>query len=121
MLSIIGVFTAFHLLVIVGVVPGGIVWGGRITERGHLMKMEAVSIVVLGVTAGIVLLHLYTGRGATPSLVTTIGMWILTVLFLLNTVGNVFAKTVFERFAFTPITFALAILAFRLAIEGPMR
>lgn len=116
-LSVVGVFTAFHILVIAGVVPSGIVWGGRITQRSQLIKMELVSVLVLGITAAIVALHLYTGRGQAPSLGTTIGMWILTALFTLNTVGNVFAKSAFERFAFTPITAALALLSFRLAVE----
>jgi len=36
-------------------------------------------------------------------------LWIFTVLFLLNTIGNVFAKTNFEK-SFAVLTFLFAIL-----------
>ena len=46
-----------------------------------------------------------------------LGMWIMVALFLLNTVGNLFAINDWERWIFTPITFLLAVFSFRLAID----
>lgn len=48
--------------------------------------------------------------------IVNLAFWILFVLFLLNTFGNIFAKTTFEKF-FAVITFVLAILSLRLALE----
>jgi len=41
----------------------------------------------------------------------------LTVLFALNTVGNIFSENIWEAIIFTPLTFVLAILFARLAID----
>lgn len=52
-----------------------------------------------------------------PSLLWAIATWALVGLFAINTVANLFAKTPFERFAMTPLTLVLALLALRLALE----
>ena len=43
-------------------------------------------------------------------------MWVLFLLFLLNTVGNIFAKTTFEQ-SFAILTAMAALLCLRLAVE----
>ncbi|MCC7501516.1 MAG: hypothetical protein IT229_03240 [Flavobacteriales bacterium] len=46
------------------------------------------------------------------------GMWVIAVLFLLNTLGNVLALDLREAVIFTPVTFLAAFLAWRVAV-GP--
>lgn len=45
-----------------------------------------------------------------------IGMWVLFAIFVLNTVGNILAKTDFEKM-FSFITGILALFTLRLALE----
>jgi len=111
-----GLFGLFHLLVIAGVIPSTVVWGGRITDRRKLIVMESISFIVLigmgalGYARGFAL-----SRGEAAAFL-GIAMWVLAALFTFNTVGNLFAKTRFERYAFTPVTMILAYLSVRLAL-----
>lgn len=113
-----GFFSVFHVLVIVGVVPGTIVWGGRLSERRHVVWAEVASILLLSATALVFFLNGQSLATGERGVVLTVATWVLVVLFGLNTVGNLFAKTALERFAFTPITLVLTLLALRLALEG---
>lgn len=114
--AISGIFALFHLLVLAGLIPPTIVWGGKISDRSKLVVMELISlstITAVGATA-----FLYSrriGQGV-PSPALNLVIWIFAVIFLLNTIGNMFAKTRFERLAFTPVTALLFILMILLAL-----
>ena len=47
LLIILGLLIVFHLLVIAGIIPYGIVWVGKINNRTQLLRMESISLVVL--------------------------------------------------------------------------
>ena len=110
------IFALFHIAIILGLIPETIVWGGRIGDRERLVRMEIFSLItiLLSGTLGFVRgsqLSRGIDRGAM-----VVFMWILVCLFALNTAGNIFAKTRFERFAFTPVTVVLTCLSLRLAL-----
>lgn len=115
-LAVMGVFTVFHILVVAGIVPYTIVWGGRISDRSLLIRMELVSIGSMMVAATVVVLRARSLIQGSSSPVLAVATWVLVALFVLNTVGNLFAKTTFEKAAFTPVTALLALLALRLAL-----
>lgn len=117
MLVVFSLFLIFHVLVIAGVVPQEIVWGGRMSTRAELVQFELVSIATLLLSAVAVFAYGRQRRAGKRALVLRILMWVLVALFVLNTIGNIFAQTDFERYAFTPVTVILALLALRLAIE----
>lgn len=112
------IFGFFHLLVIAGVVPNTIVWGGRITDPRRLVVMETLSLVTILLVGALSFIHGRMTAAGNGTVVLRLFMWVFAALFLLNTVGNVFAKTAFERFAFTPVTAVLAFLTLRLALIG---
>ena len=114
-LIIFGLFVIFHVLVILGVTPQNIVWGGRLTSREELIQYEVLSIVLMSVC---ILITLWKAKYLPFKLriIPTIGMWLLVPLFLFNTVGNIFAVTLFEKLVFTPMTILLALFSLRLAI-----
>lgn len=119
-LGLIFILTAvilFHGLVLVGIMPQDIVWGGRLRTREELVEFELISIginfiMVLFVScrAGIINLSIK------PILIRVV-LWLMVVLFILNTVGNLLSQNDLERIVFTPITLLLFILSLRLAIE----
>ena len=83
----------FHVLVILEFVPNDIVWGGRITFKEELYIFESISI-------GINIFFLYVLLAYTKKIKTRIGekflkvlMWTMCVIFSLNTIGNLLAKT----------------------------
>ncbi len=113
---ITGLFALFHILVMIGIIPNTIVWGGRITDHGQLLKMESVSLFSLLLVGTLSVIYSRMVAADNGMLILRICMWLFAALFLLNTVGNVFAKTHFERFAFTPVTALLTYLMVRLAL-----
>ena len=116
-LAILGTVVVFHVLVASGVLPKTIVWGGRITDPAQVVRAEIVSIVILLATAAIVAMRWRSLAQGSPNIVAAVGTWVLVVLFAVNTVGNLFARTLFERMVFTPLTLLLALLMLRLALE----
>ena len=116
-LAILSAVVLFHVLVVSGIVPKTIVWGGRISDPAQVIRAEIVSIMILLVTAAIVAMRWRSLAQGAPNVVLAVGTWVLVGLFALNTVGNLFAKTLFERAVFTPLTLLLALLMLRLALE----
>lgn len=114
--TILSLIVLFHLLIITGIIPFDIVWGGRLADRAQMLRMETVSIAlnvlmlaVVGIRAG------FFGKGIHPRIVTA-ALWIMAALFALNTVGNGLSQNSLERMIFTPLTLILCVLCLRLAL-----
>jgi len=111
----------FHAAILVGIIffdyaPIDFLWGGRMKTPEELLVFEILSLIVSSFCLVVVLIK--SDRLRVPSLKRMSGfiLWVLFILFLLNTVGNIFAKTSFEKL-FSIVTIALAILCLRLAME----
>jgi hypothetical protein len=107
---------AFHLLVLAGVLPSRVVWGGRLTEPPQIIAFESASTIVilamLGVSwrfAGLPGMQLPSPRASTVSMAS------MSLFFALNTIGNLFSVSPFERALFSPITLLLSLLSLYLA------
>lgn len=104
-----------HSMVIVGLVPARIVWGGRTSSRSRVRVLETVSM-----TANLLALWLvsmeagYTERRLSDRTLRAC-LRGFAALFALNTVGNLLSTSRVERVLFTPITLLLAYLFSRLA------
>ncbi len=120
-----GLFFIFHLLVITGIVffdyvPIDFLWGGQMESKQQLLIFEFVSLVVLTLCFFVIWIKQkqqlkyftkFTG-------VVNVFLWALLILFVLNTIGNIFAKTTFEKMmAIVTVLFAFFIL--RIALEKP--
>jgi hypothetical protein len=107
----------FHVLVLLQVVPYTIVGGGRITSVQGMYRMEGIALAMNLIMLWIVLMW----TGATMPLlgrrILRTLLWLMFVLFLVNTLGNLFAVTWTETLIFTPITLILAICSLRLALD----
>jgi hypothetical protein len=118
LLAALGVIFVFHILVLLGVLPADIVWGGQITDaQTNLVMLETVALVVtllfmfiVAVKTGYIKMDGF--RGAI-----NLSVWLIFVLMVLNTLGNFASAVSFENLVFAPITIILALCAFRLAIE----
>lgn len=116
-LIILSLVVLFHLCVLVGFIPPEIVWGGRISDRSELVKMEIISVLINLLMLQIVMVRAGYFKIKINPMIIKIALWAMAILFLLNTIGNIFSKNDFERIAFTPLTLLLAFLCFRLAIN----
>lgn len=114
-LSVLCVVIVFHLLVLTGIIPSDIVWGGRFKNETQLRNFEIVSVVV---NAFVILIVAMKGQYIEihiPLKILNIIVWLLVLIFSFNTIVNFFAETATEAIIFTPITFILALLCFRIA------
>lgn len=106
----------FHVLAVLGIVPINMVWGGNLDKRDEFIKFE---IFALALT----LLFLFTaaifaGFIRNPFLVKAaeVFIWLMTVYFFFNIIGNIFAKTVIEKIIFIPLSLILFTSSLRLAV-----
>ena len=105
----------FHLLVLTGVIPFEIVWGGRLKSEAQMLPFELVSIAI----NLIFLFFILAGAGYVRLKISgrflRFVFWIMFALFLLNTLGNLLSDNTLERIIFTPVTAILSVFSFILA------
>lgn len=87
----------FHLAILTKIIPYDVTWGGRLNNDVEMYVFEGISILV-NLLLGLVLLI----KGEyllklIPISVVNIILWIFFSLFGLNTIGNIFAETLFEK------------------------
>lgn len=111
--------TIFHVLILAGIVPADIVWGGHIETQADLYRLEAVSISLNLMTVAAVLKHsklVKLGKQSKGLDVFMTGLGVMFVFF--NGFANIFSETLFERlFFFTPLILVYAAMTFRLVFE----
>lgn len=109
LLGLLSTVILFHISVLAKVIPYDVAWGGRLENDSEMYVFEAISILI-NLFLGLVLLMKgdYIKFQFNKKTI-DITLWIFLTLFLLNTVGNLFAKTNFEK-SFAVLTLAFAIL-----------
>lgn len=117
MMGLLSCVVVFHLLVLSGIVPYNIVWGGRLESAMQMYAFELVSLTINLVIIAIVGMKGGYIKPYLPDKLVTFLLWVFVILFALNTVGNLFAESKLEMIIFTPLTFISTILFYRLAIE----
>jgi len=103
------IVTAFHLGIIVKLIPYDVVWGGRLKTDSEMYRFEIISVLVNLFLISVLLikgsyLKLRVNKNAV-----NIVLWGFFIVFSLNTIGNILANTTFEKF-FSVLTLVLAIL-----------
>lgn len=99
----------FHLSIILKIVPYEIAWGGRLKNDSSMYVFETVSMLI---NIFLFFLLLIKGRYSSefiPLKFVNIALWVFLVIFGINTLGNIFAETNFEKF-FAIITFGFSFL-----------
>jgi len=88
----------FHGCIMAKIIPYGIAWGGRLENDTQMYIFESVSILINAFLITVLLLkanyihHRFSDKWLHGIL------WVFQLLFILNTVGNILAKTNFEKF-----------------------
>jgi hypothetical protein len=111
----LAMITVFHLLVISGIIPFQIVWGGRLENFSQMLFFEMVSISLNLLMIAIVAIYANLLKWRINQVVIRIGLWAMFVLFFINTIGNLFSINELEKLIFTPVTLVLSLFSLRLA------
>jgi len=109
MIFLLSLVTVFHFCLIVKLIPFDIAFGGRLKNDTEMYTFETISIFINLFLISILLIK---GNYLTFRLnhkFINIVLWIFFFIFILNTIGNLLAKTNFEK-AFSVLTLMLAIL-----------
>ena len=100
---------ALHLLILVKVIPYDITWGGKLKSDNEMYVFELFSI---GINSFFLYVLLQKGnyvKAVFGEKALSIILWIFFALFTLNTIGNLFAETLFEK-SLTIVTLLSAVL-----------
>ncbi len=106
----------FHILILTGVVPYEITWGGRLKSYEDMLRFETISILVNITVILIVAAHMRWVPFYIDRRITRIALWLLVAMFALNTIGNIIAVTVLEK-TFGILTLLLAVFCAKLALS----
>ena len=108
----------YHALLLTHVIPSKYVWGGRLKSESSLIRFETVSVCLnLSFILLVILRAQLCCHTSVPQCCLRVMCWICYIIFTLNTLGNLLAKSWFEMLTFTPVTFYLSIAFARLALE----
>jgi hypothetical protein len=109
LLVILAAALLFHVAILVKVIPYDITWGGRLKSDAEMYTFETMSILINAFLAWILLMKGNYVRHIFSDKAVNVILWIFFTIFALNTVGNIFAKTTFEKL-FAIVTALLAFL-----------
>ena len=87
----------FHICIIVKIIPYNIAWGGRLTNDNEMYVFESISILINLFLSWLLLMKGEFVQFKIPNKTVNLILWIFFALFILNTVGNLFAKTNLEK------------------------
>jgi membrane protease YdiL (CAAX protease family) len=111
MLGLLSIVILFHLLIILEMVPYKMAWGGKLQTDGQMYVFEGFTILI---NLFLLFTLLIKGRYIKPQLserTIKIVLWVYFLLFVLNTIGNLFAQSNLEKlFALLTSIFAALIL-----------
>ena len=112
MFFLLGTILIFHLLIFTEQIPYDKVWAGRLNSVEEMKSFETFSILI-NIFMVLVLLIKYKllGSGKTNKAIDIL-IWVFVVFFALNTLGNLFAKSLIELILGSFLTLACSILCF---------
>jgi hypothetical protein len=106
----------FHICIILKIIPYDITWGGRLTNDAEMYVFETISILINVFLSWVLLMKGNLVKFKLSNKVVNGILWIFFAIFILNTIGNIFAKTFFEKF-FAILTGLSAILIWNILKE----
>ena len=105
-----------HCCIILKIVLYNITWGGRLKNDNEMYVFEFISIFInLFFCLVLLMKGNYLAYNFNEKFI-NLSLWIFIVLFLVNTFGNLIAKTVLEHF-FAVLTLLLAFLTWKVVVK----
>ncbi len=109
MLGLLSAILLFHFCILLKIIPYDITWGGRLTNDSEMYVFETFSILLnLILYIGLLIKGKFIKEIFTGPIVNIV-LWIFIIFFGLNTIGNLLAETLFEKF-FSIITLLFVFL-----------
>ncbi|MBA4054122.1 MAG: hypothetical protein C0490_05370, partial [Marivirga sp.] len=97
MLGLLTLVIIFHFAVVLHIIPYSIVWAGKLNTVDEMYAFESVSISINILLVMLLLLKENYLRHRISDQIINAVLWLFFALFVLNTVGNLLAETMFEK------------------------
>lgn len=109
MLFLQGFIVLFHISILLKIVPYEITWAGRLENDAEMYQFEGFSLLLnLMLITTLLIKGDYIKAFISLKIVNTI-LWFFLILFLMNSIGNLFAESSIEKY-FSLLTFVLVML-----------
>lgn len=109
---LLSVVLLFHFSIYFRIIPYDIVWAGKINSIEEMKRFEIVSITInIFIISTLFIKYKQLKQGIQNRIINAI-IWGFVILFSLNTIGNLFAKTTLELILGTALTLCSAYLCF---------
>lgn len=113
MIFSLSIVIVFHLSLIFKIIPYNITWGGRLKNDTEMYTFETISILI-----NLFMITIFLIKGKYLKLrinekIINFILWVFLLIFSLNTIGNLVAKTSFEK-TFSILTFIFVILIWKI-------
>ena len=115
MLCLLVTVVLFHLCIVFKIISYKITWGGRLKNDFEMYVFESISILINLFLLFVLLIKGRYLKEIIPIKIINLILWAFLFLFGINTIGNILAKTNFEKF------FALLTLAFTFLLWGILK
>ena len=109
LLGLIVAVIFFHTAVLLKLIPYDIAWGGRLQNDSEMYVFEVISIFINLILGALVMTKGRLVKSSISEKIIDVILWVFFALFILNTIGNLFAKTNFEK-SFAALTLVFAFL-----------
>ncbi len=106
----------FHFFILFKIIPYTITWGGRLENDTQMYFFETFSILLNGLLLLILLMKGNFVKYKFSNKILNIILWLFFAIFIIGTIGNIFAITFFEKF-FALITGLFALLLWKIITE----
>ncbi|MDP8209521.1 MAG: hypothetical protein RAO94_14015 [Candidatus Stygibacter australis] len=109
---------AFHILVVMQIIPGDFVWGGQIEANSEqLINYEIFAAVITCLFLIISFYKIKLILENRKNSVNQVGLWLMLLFFLLGILGNLSSDITKEKLIFTPVTVLLSLFILRVIIK----
>lgn len=112
MFFILGILLIFHFLIFTEQIPYDKVWAGKLNSVEEMKSFETFSILINVFMLVVLLIKYKQLKKEIKNKVVDILIWIFVAFFAVNTLGNLFAKSMIELILGTLLTLSSSILCF---------
>ena len=120
MLWLIGAVILLHLAILVKIIPYEVTWGGRLENDSEMFVFEVVSVLTNLFIAVLLLVKGKYLSSFIPMKVVNILLWAFLFIFGMNSLGNMFAETLFEM-SLSLLTFIFTYLIWVILKKTPKK
>ena len=115
MFFLLGLLLIFHLLILTEQIPYDKVWAGRLDSVEEMRNYETFSILLNTFILSVLYIKYRQLSKGIKNKVIDFLIWIFAGFFALNTLGNLFSKSMTELIFGTLMTLTLSVLCFVIA------